>query len=115
MSYSEAIERLLVDFSQDEKQQLIDRFDIDLSQPERMLDLPRSRDVFLKRLTAIEKKAMKRLHPERISPEPTGIICFYCDRDESEVSDMAKHESGFNVCSVCIENCAAVLREKPTS
>ena len=56
MSYSEAIERLLVDFSQDEKQQLIDRFDIDLSQPERMLDLPRSRDVFLKRLTAIEKK-----------------------------------------------------------
>ena len=81
MSYSEATERLLVDFSQEEKQQLIDRFEIDFSQPERMLESPRFKDYFVKRLTAVEKKAMQRLHPKRVCPEPAGYKCSYCDRE----------------------------------
>jgi len=65
----------------------------------------------LKRIAEIEKKHIKILRPGTSIPEPAGLACSFCRRTEAEVSKMAKHESGVNICSMCIELCAEVLRE----
>jgi len=113
MSYFEDIEELLSGFSSRERNELVSRFDLDLGKPEQIMsaDVIAKSD-FRKRIRLMEEKAMRRLHPERRYPDPGGEECSLCKITENEVSKMAKHDCGFNVCSQCIDLCAEVLRER---
>jgi len=113
MSYFETINRLLAGFSEVEKEQLVHRLEIDFSKPEQLHQSHDTKAKLIKRIVRVETNALKRLHPEREFSEPSGLACSLCGRTESEVSDMAMHESGFNVCGNCVNLCAEVIREMP--
>lgn len=78
------------------------------------LDEPSSLEAFLessletrKRLHDTERVILNHLYSNRKKRIPNGQKCSFCLKAENEVYAMAKHKSGFNLCSICIKRIRA--------
>ncbi len=110
MSYRDDIAKLLEGFTESEKNELIERFGMNLFDPD---SISRDRYKFMgtrKRIRDIENKAMRKLYPSKEIPVPGGMECTLCGITENEVKVMAKHNSGFSICNECVELCMQVVR-----
>ncbi|MBT8124219.1 MAG: hypothetical protein KJO81_05295 [Gammaproteobacteria bacterium] len=109
MSYKEDIKKLLRNFTDEEKEILISKYGIDPSDPQLTIKKNQAFIEMSKRIHRIEKKALKKLNPEKFI-EPKGLECSLCSRAENEVNIMAKHTSGFNLCDICTDSCLHEIR-----
>lgn len=117
MSYEDDVKRILGGLTGREKKALRERFGIDLSTPESMKELGEQFQVTRRRIRDIERKALKKLNPDKEYVEPEGPECSFCGRAENEVKGMVKHESSFNICRECIDLSLEIINsenEKPS-
>jgi hypothetical protein len=78
-------------------------YNIDLSDPNELkIRLDRIRE-YVEPFSEIRRGLNNDINPHRKKRIPSGNQCSFCFKRENEVSGMAKHESGFNLCQKCIK------------
>jgi hypothetical protein len=58
---------------------------------------------YIEPFSEIRRDLNNDINPHRKKRIPSGNQCSFCFKFENEVSVMAKHESGFNLCQKCIK------------
>ena len=77
------------------------RYNIDLTEPSSLKAFKEATRETSKRIREIQLEIFNQLYPHRKKRIPNGLACSFCLRRENEVTAMAKHESGFNLCHEC--------------
>ena len=78
-------------------------YNLDLTEPDSLKAFKEATRETSKRIREIQLETFNHLYPHRKKRIPNGLECSFCLRRENEVTAMAKHESGFNLCHECLK------------
>lgn len=79
------------------------KYNLDITEPNSLKVFKEATRETLKRIRKIQLTSFNNLYPHRKKRIPNGLECSFCLRRENEVTSMAKHESGFNLCHECLK------------
>jgi hypothetical protein len=82
---------------------LREKFNIDLSEPSSPGEFQEASLETLIRISELDRKIINSLYPNRKKRIPNGPEYTLRLKAENEVSAMAKHRSGFNLCNKCMK------------
>jgi hypothetical protein len=82
---------------------LKEKFNLDLTEPGSLKGFQDASLEILKRIRELDREIINSLYPNRKKRVPNGQKCTFCLKAENEVSAMAKHKSGFNLCNKCMK------------
>ena len=82
---------------------LKETYNVDLSKPKSIKAFAKATRETSERILKIRREIFNSLYPHRKKRSPNGPECSFCLRRQNEVTAMAKHESGFNLCNECIK------------
>ena len=79
------------------------KYNIDLTEPSSLKAFQEASLETLSRICELDRQITNSLYPNRKKRIPSGAKCTFCLKAENEVTAMAKHTSGFNICNKCIK------------
>lgn len=78
-------------------------YNLDLTEPNSLKLFEEATRETSMRIREKQLDIFNSMYPHRKKRIPSGPECSFCLRKENEVTAMAKHESGFNLCYGCVK------------
>ena len=92
-----------ITFGNNDLRILEEKFNLDLTEANSLKAFQDASLETLKRIRELDREIINGLYPNRKKRVPNGQKCTFCLKAENEVSAMAKHKSGFNLCNKCMK------------
>jgi hypothetical protein len=93
-----------ISLSKTELKVMKEKFGLDLSEPNSLKEAQESLKNLVKLTREFERKAQRKMHPDKEHIAPEGAECSFCYKAENEVKAMIKHDSGNCICNECIQS-----------
>lgn len=92
-----------ISLGQDELRILNEEYNIDVTNPASIQAFQDKTQKKLESIHEVKRLIYLSLNKHRKKRTPSGKKCSFCLMSENEVYGMAKHDSGFNLCTQCIK------------
>lgn len=97
------MKRKKISLSENDLRVLKEEYNLDITEPNSLKVFEKATRETSKRIREKQLEIFNNLYPHRKKRIPSGLECTFCLRKENEVTAMAKHESGFNLCYGCVK------------